>query len=76
MPRWEHCSKCGKAYNPNAYTAEERLLQAIFGEHLCPHCFTLKDAVTCVKCNKDTLTPVYYNEEPYHSKCLAVVLGQ
>ena len=76
MPRWEHCNKCDKAYNPNNYTPEERLLQAIFGEHLCPHCLKYKDAQICTHCNREVLAPVYYNEEPYHSKCLAEVLGQ
>jgi len=75
MPRWEYCSKCGKAYNPNESTADARLLQAIFGEHLCPHCFTHKNAQICVHCSKVVLAPVYYNDEPYHSKCLAEVLG-
>lgn len=48
MSRWEHCSKCGKAYNPNVFTVEERLLQAIFGEHLCPHCFAHRLYVTVI----------------------------
>lgn len=76
MPRWEYCSKCGKAYNPDVFVAEERLLQAIFGEHLCPKCFNLKNASTCTKCNKEVLAPVYFEDEPYHSKCLAETLEQ
>ena len=76
MPRWEYCSKCSKAYNPTQLTVDARLLQAIFGEHLCPHCFTYKDAGICVKCSKEVLAPVYFEGEPYHSKCLAEVLEQ
>ncbi len=76
MPRWEHCSKCGEAYNPNKFTAEQRLLQAIFGENLCPKCFATKGSSICVECNKDVSELVYYNEESYHSICLAEVLGQ
>ena len=74
MPEQKYCSKCGKAYNPRDFTADERLLQAIFGEHLCPHCFEHRDAQICVKCNREALVPVYFEGEPYHSKCLAEVL--
>lgn len=74
MLRWESCNKCGKAYDPTEFTAEERLLQALFGEHLCPHCHTHRDAQVCVKCVEEVLAPVYYEGEPYHSKCLAEVL--
>ena len=76
MPRWETCSKCEAKYNPSKYTAEERLLQAIFGEHLCPKCIKHIDAQICAKCDKDVLSPIYFNDDPYHSKCLAEVLGQ
>lgn len=76
MPRWEYCSKCDKAYNPRVLTPEERLLQAIFGEHLCPHCSAHRDAQICARCNKEVLAPVYFEDSPYHSKCLAEVLEQ
>ena len=76
MPGWERCNKCGRAYNPNLYTPEERLLQAIFGEHLCPKCLKYAHATFCVMCEKEVLTPVYYEDEPYHPGCLAEMLGQ
>lgn len=76
MPRWEYCDRCGNAYNPNVYTAEERLVQAIFGEHLCPKCLRQTHATYCDACTEEVLAPVYYEDVPYHSKCLAEMLEQ
>jgi len=74
MPRWETCSKCGKPYNPTVFTPEERLLQAIFGEHLCPHCMTYRDSAICTHCGKEVLAATFFEGEPYHSKCLSEML--
>ncbi len=76
MPKWEICTTCGTKYNPTLYTAEERLLQAIFGEHLCPKCKVEQNTVKCTKCMNRTTSPIYYNDDPYHSECLAKVVGK
>lgn len=75
VPKKWYCDVCGKTYSPNKLSPEERLLQALFGEHVCPSCLEHRSAKICAKCNKLVLKPVYFEDEPYHPKCLAEVFG-
>jgi hypothetical protein len=72
--KWLICSKCGKHFRDDR-SAEEALLEAIFGEVLCYKCRTEKGCETCTKCgilispyldNK----PYYFANQPYHKECL------
>ena len=49
--RTETCSECGRRFR-NTYTAEQALLEAIFGDLMCPQCKHKKDFVTCTACNE------------------------
>lgn len=61
------CSKCGKRFK-EWRSNEEKLLQAIFGDSLCKEC--RMGYGICAKCGKPAEKPIYFNEEPYHPKCL------
>jgi len=69
--RWLECSECGKNFRDKR-TAEQALLEAIFGEMLCPECIQKKEFITCIACNEPVKrgTEIYYENLPYHSKCL------
>ena len=66
------CERCGKSYNEEDFTPEERLIQAIFGEQLCRDCQTKKGMVACSNpnCGRVVKAPIYLNNEPFHPECL------
>ena len=69
--RIETCSECGRRFRDRR-KAEQALLEAIFGEMMCPQCRHKKDFVTCTACSEpvERGTEIYYEKLPYHSKCL------
>ncbi len=69
--RIETCSECGRNFRDKR-TAEQALLEAIFGELLCTECKQKKDFVTCSTCNEpiEKGRAIHYEDLPYHYYCL------
>jgi len=64
------CEICGRSFKEYR-TAEEALLQAIYGEKpLCKECYSKKDLVPCSNCGTLTNGLVLYEGKPYCSRCL------
>ena len=69
------CAKCGSLFR-EWESAEEMLLQAIFGEGpLCKKCTRKRDKdmlYLCTSCGSriEKDKEVFFNSEPYHSYCL------
>ena len=62
----ELCMDCQKEL-----TAEERLLNAIYGDApICKDCYDNRKYPHCTKCGKPTKDNLYYNNLPYHTGCL------
>ena len=67
------CTNCGKQFW-STRTAEEDLLDAIFGEVLCPDCKIL-ELPTCSNCKGVILgEPIYYETKPYCRDCIDTVV--
>lgn len=61
----EVCDGCGRKYRI-WQTAEERLLQAIFGKPLyCKKCAEKAKWPACKSCGLPTQSGLYYNDDPY-----------
>lgn len=59
------CSNCGRRFKP-WQVAEERLLQAIFGQRpLCKKCAKEGKYPKCTICGKPTTANLYFNGNPY-----------
>ena len=66
----ETCEKCNRKFRIYL-TAEERLLQAIFGKQtLCRKCALEAKYPKCTKCQKITTAGLEFNDLPYCPRCM------